>query len=89
MARGAAHNTFSHPQREHQPFSLQCEAVYQALKMPYRILPRQLPQKELQVSLGPEVWAQGGRVLGLGCDRGRPNYGHEYLLSFYYVPGTC
>ncbi|NIG59277.1 integrin alpha-5 [Pontoporia blainvillei] len=37
-------------QREHQPFSLQCEAVYEALKMPYRILPRQLPRKELQVA---------------------------------------
>uniref|UniRef100_G1S7C4 CD49 antigen-like family member E n=1 Tax=Nomascus leucogenys TaxID=61853 RepID=G1S7C4_NOMLE len=37
-------------QREHQPFSLQCEAVYKALKMPYRILPRQLPQKERQVA---------------------------------------
>ncbi|XP_023584857.1 integrin alpha-5 [Trichechus manatus latirostris] len=37
-------------QREHQPFSLQCEAVFKALKMPYRILPRQLPQKELQVA---------------------------------------
>ncbi|XP_016073485.1 PREDICTED: integrin alpha-5 [Miniopterus natalensis] len=36
-------------QREHQPFSLQCEAVYEALKMPYRILPRQLPRKELLV----------------------------------------
>uniref|UniRef100_A0A2K6SDG5 CD49 antigen-like family member E n=1 Tax=Saimiri boliviensis boliviensis TaxID=39432 RepID=A0A2K6SDG5_SAIBB len=37
-------------QRKHQPFSLQCEAVYKALKMPYRILPRQLPQKERQVA---------------------------------------
>nr|XP_003405118.1 integrin alpha-5 [Loxodonta africana] len=37
-------------QREHQPFSLQCEAVFEALKMPYRILPRQLPQKKLQVA---------------------------------------
>ncbi|XP_033077696.1 integrin alpha-5 [Trachypithecus francoisi] len=37
-------------QREHQPFSLQCEAEYKALKMPYRILPRQLPQKERQVA---------------------------------------
>uniref|UniRef100_A0A8C5NYI2 Integrin alpha 5 (fibronectin receptor alpha) n=1 Tax=Jaculus jaculus TaxID=51337 RepID=A0A8C5NYI2_JACJA len=37
-------------QREQQPFSLQCEAVYEALKMPYRILPRQLPQKKLQVA---------------------------------------
>ncbi|XP_006883991.1 PREDICTED: integrin alpha-5 [Elephantulus edwardii] len=37
-------------QREHQPFSLQCEAVYEALKMPYRILPQQLPRKELQVA---------------------------------------
>ncbi|XP_016835285.2 integrin alpha-5 isoform X1 [Cricetulus griseus] len=37
-------------QREHQPFSLQCEAVYEALKMPYQILPRQLPQKKLQVA---------------------------------------
>ncbi|XP_009002158.2 integrin alpha-5 isoform X1 [Callithrix jacchus] len=37
-------------QRKHQPFSLQCEAVYKALKMPYRILPRLLPQKEYQVA---------------------------------------
>ncbi|XP_021507764.2 integrin alpha-5 isoform X1 [Meriones unguiculatus] len=37
-------------QREHQPFSLQCEAVYEALKMPYQILPRQLPQKKLLVA---------------------------------------
>ncbi|XP_027449058.1 integrin alpha-5 [Zalophus californianus] len=37
-------------QREHQPFSLQCDAVYEALKMPYRILPQQLPRKELQVA---------------------------------------
>ncbi|XP_036312772.1 integrin alpha-5 isoform X3 [Pipistrellus kuhlii] len=37
-------------QREHQPFSLQCEAVYEALRMPYRILPRQLPRKELLVA---------------------------------------
>ncbi|XP_042555010.1 integrin alpha-5 [Dipodomys spectabilis] len=37
-------------QREHQPLSLQCEAVYEAMKMPYRILPQQLPQKRLQVA---------------------------------------
>lgn len=37
-------------QREHQPFSLQCKAVYEALKMPYRILPQHLPRKELQVA---------------------------------------
>uniref|UniRef100_A0A452U3R1 Integrin subunit alpha 5 n=1 Tax=Ursus maritimus TaxID=29073 RepID=A0A452U3R1_URSMA len=37
-------------QREHQPFSLQCDAVYEALKMPYRIPPQQLPRKELQVA---------------------------------------
>ncbi|VTJ53709.1 integrin alpha-5 [Marmota monax] len=37
-------------QKEHQSFSLQCEAVFEALKMPYRILPQQLPQKKLQVS---------------------------------------
>ncbi|XP_040835955.1 integrin alpha-5 isoform X1 [Ochotona curzoniae] len=37
-------------QKKHQPFSLQCEAVYQALRMPYRILPQQLPRKELQVA---------------------------------------
>lgn len=37
-------------QREYQPFSLQCEALYEALKMPYQILPRQLPQKKLQVA---------------------------------------
>ncbi|XP_075863444.1 integrin alpha-5 [Microcebus murinus] len=37
-------------QKEHQSFSLQCEAVYEALKMPYRILPRQLPKKKLQVA---------------------------------------
>ncbi|XP_036615749.1 integrin alpha-5 [Trichosurus vulpecula] len=37
-------------QWEHQPVSLQCKAVYKVLKMPYRIPPRQLPQKELQVA---------------------------------------
>ncbi|XP_074081829.1 integrin alpha-5 isoform X2 [Macrotis lagotis] len=36
-------------QWEYQPVSLQCKAVYEALKMPYRIPPRQLPWKELQV----------------------------------------
>lgn len=36
-------------QLEHQSFVLKCEAVYQALKMPYLILPRELPQKELEV----------------------------------------
>uniref|UniRef100_A0A7N4PH06 Integrin subunit alpha 5 n=1 Tax=Sarcophilus harrisii TaxID=9305 RepID=A0A7N4PH06_SARHA len=35
-------------QWEHQPATLQCQAVYEALKMPYRIPPRQLPRKELQ-----------------------------------------
>ncbi|XP_004716955.2 integrin alpha-5 [Echinops telfairi] len=37
-------------QRQHQPFSLQCQAVYKARKMPYRILPQELPSKELQVA---------------------------------------
>ncbi|XP_004637988.1 integrin alpha-5 isoform X1 [Octodon degus] len=37
-------------QKEQQPFSLQCEAEYKALKMPYRILPQQLPQKKLEVA---------------------------------------
>uniref|UniRef100_A0A5F9CPL2 Integrin subunit alpha 5 n=1 Tax=Oryctolagus cuniculus TaxID=9986 RepID=A0A5F9CPL2_RABIT len=37
-------------QKQQQPFSLQCEAVYKALRMPYRILPQQLPQRELQVA---------------------------------------
>uniref|UniRef100_A0A8C0T571 Integrin subunit alpha 5 n=1 Tax=Canis lupus familiaris TaxID=9615 RepID=A0A8C0T571_CANLF len=50
-------------QREHQPFSLQCEAVYEALRMPYRILPQQLPRRELQVNLGRR---SGPRKLGLG-----------------------
>uniref|UniRef100_A0A6I8P3J7 Integrin subunit alpha 5 n=1 Tax=Ornithorhynchus anatinus TaxID=9258 RepID=A0A6I8P3J7_ORNAN len=37
-------------QREHQPHSLQCEAVYEALAMPYRIQPLQLPWRKLQVA---------------------------------------
>ena len=53
---------FFYPQREHQPFSLQCEAVYEALKMPYRILPQQLPRKELVVGPGPEAWAKEDRA---------------------------
>uniref|UniRef100_A0A8D0MKG9 Integrin alpha-5 n=1 Tax=Sus scrofa TaxID=9823 RepID=A0A8D0MKG9_PIG len=53
-------------QREHQPFSLQCEAVYQALKMPYRILPRQLPQKELQVATAVQwIKAEGSHGVPL------------------------
>lgn len=36
--------------REHQSFDLQCEAVYQALSMPYLIQPRELPRKELEVT---------------------------------------
>ncbi|XP_029422432.1 integrin alpha-5 isoform X2 [Nannospalax galili] len=36
--------------QEHQPFSLQCEAVFEVLKMPYQILPQQIPQKKLQVA---------------------------------------
>ncbi|XP_036155485.1 integrin alpha-5 isoform X2 [Myotis myotis] len=53
-------------QREHQPFSLQCEAVYEALKMPYRILPRQLPRKELLVATAVQ-WtkAEGGHGVPL------------------------
>lgn len=59
---GVALTTFLHPQREYQPFSLQCEAVYEALKMPYQILPQQLPQKKLQVSSRPEVCIKEGKL---------------------------
>lgn len=53
-------------QREHQPFSLQCEAVYEALKMPYKILPRQLPQKELQVATAVQwIKAEGSHGVPL------------------------
>lgn len=53
-------------QREHQPFSLQCEAVYEALKMPYRILPRQLPRKELQVATAVQwIKAEGSHSVPL------------------------
>ncbi|PNI89931.1 ITGA5 isoform 5 [Pan troglodytes] len=51
-------------QREHQPFSLQCEAVYKALKMPYRILPRQLPQKERQVATAVQ-WTKAEGSYGI------------------------
>lgn len=37
-------------QHPNQPYSLQCEAVYEAQKMPYRILPKHLPRKELKVA---------------------------------------
>ncbi|PNI89930.1 ITGA5 isoform 3, partial [Pan troglodytes] len=50
--------------REHQPFSLQCEAVYKALKMPYRILPRQLPQKERQVATAVQ-WTKAEGSYGI------------------------
>lgn len=59
---GVALTTSLHPQREYQPFSLQCEALYEALKMPYQILPRQLPQKKLQVSSGSGVWIKEGKL---------------------------
>ncbi|KAB0365852.1 hypothetical protein FD754_010008 [Muntiacus muntjak] len=53
-------------QRAHQPFSLQCEAVYEALKMPYKILPRQLPQKELQVATAVQwIKAEGSHGVPL------------------------
>lgn len=61
---------FVYPQREHQPFSLQCEAVYEALKMPYRILPQQLPRKELLVGPGPEAWAKEDRAQSAGPGTG-------------------
>ncbi|XP_037370808.1 integrin alpha-5 [Talpa occidentalis] len=56
--------TFLH--REHQTFNLQCEAVYEALKMPYRILPRQLPRKELQVATAVQwIKAEGSQGVPL------------------------
>ncbi|KAG3291758.1 integrin alpha-5 [Ictidomys tridecemlineatus] len=53
-------------QKEHQSFSLQCEAVFEALKMPYRILPQQLPQKKLQVATAVQwIKAEGNNGVPL------------------------
>ncbi|XP_072423482.1 LOW QUALITY PROTEIN: integrin alpha-5-like [Chiloscyllium punctatum] len=42
-------------QRQHQPFTLPCNASYQAYRMPYRILPKDYPTGSLVVST-PVMW---------------------------------
>uniref|UniRef100_A0A8D0GWP7 Integrin subunit alpha 5 n=1 Tax=Sphenodon punctatus TaxID=8508 RepID=A0A8D0GWP7_SPHPU len=48
----------SFQQRESNPHSLQCEAVYQVLKMPYKIQPQEYPSATLKVAggLGARRW---------------------------------
>lgn len=67
--------------------------MYEALRMPYRILPQQLPRRELQVNLGrrsgPRKLGLGvlGLALGLGDVWGWPCKKKKTFIEHSYVPG--
>lgn len=68
-------------QHPNQPFSLQCEAVYEAQKMPYRILPRHLPRKELKVSSESKDRAKEARVQSTGRTQGLDKGGPSFIMG--------